>query len=426
MKEIFMLQKGEKIAIWGTGFTAKKAYYLDCTDYQVVCFYDNNETKWGTELYGVPVKKYEKSDNLKIVISSTYWKEIAKQLIKDGLRILEDFIPHYYLCGNIISYRELFDLGYEKIPVMMKKLRWLKKIAIIYGNCQTPIISKILLLSPAFSEEYFFIEIPAVHEYASRMKRQWDILLKDDNFWEQIDLFIYQKVSETNRFCDKLATDNILKKLNDSCRIVNIINIYFSGYFIQATDNKHNLMKDVQQSGLFPFDDKYIDEMVFQGQAKNEILEQITKEDFISSKEIYETVQKSLWELEEREKNVDVIISDYIIENYDKKQLFYSFNHPVNTVLIEYARRILRFLGYEDLEIDESVVYLKAGCLKGTDIPIYPSVLKILKIVILSTVILSQSFWAILKLIVVNIWNTVSTVIKSGKKDNLCDKCLYF
>ena len=47
--------------------------------------------------------------------------------------------------------------------------------------------------------------------------------------------------------------------------------------------------------------------------------------------------------------------------------------------MIEYARRILRFLGYEDLEIDESVVYLKAGCLKGTDIPIYPSVLKTLK-----------------------------------------------
>ena len=69
-----MFQKGEKIAIWGTGFTAKKAYYLDCTEYKTVCFYDNNETKWGTELYGIPVKKYEKSDGLKIVIGSAYWK----------------------------------------------------------------------------------------------------------------------------------------------------------------------------------------------------------------------------------------------------------------------------------------------------------------------------------------------------------------
>lgn len=375
-----MLQKGEKIAIWGTGFTAKKAYYLDCTDYQIACFYDNNETKWGSELYGIPVKKYEKSDNLKIVISSAYWKEIAKQLIDDGLQILEDFIPHFFLCSNIISYRELFELGYEKIPELIRKLKNQKKIAVIYGNCQTPILSKILLLSNAFSEEYFFIEIPAVHEYASRMKKQWDILLEDDNFWEQIDLFIYQKVSEANRFSKKLASDNILEKLNISCLIVRIINIYFSGYFIQTTDNRRNFMKDVQQSGLFPFGDKYIDEMILKGQSKNEILEQIIREDFIAPEEIHKIVQESLLELKEREKDVDITISDYIMKNYNKKQLFYSFNHPINSVLIEYAKRIISFLGYTDLEIDEAVVYLKAGCLKGTDIPIYPSVLKTLQI----------------------------------------------
>lgn len=375
-----MFQKGEKIAIWGTGFTAKKAYYLDCTEYKTVCFYDNNETKWGTELYGIPVKKYEKSDGLKIVIGSAYWKEIAAQLIDEGLQLGKDFIPYHFLCNSIINYRELFSFGPEKILSLMQKLKERKKIAVIYGNCQTPILSRVLLLSHAFSKDYFFVEIPAVHEYASRMKKQWDTLIKDNTFWQQVDLFIYQNVSEDNRFCNGLATDNILKKLGGSCKTIKIINIYFSGYFIQTTKNEHNFMKDVQQSGLCPFGDKYIDNMLIQELGKKEILEKVTKADFIPSEEIRNLAQKSLTELKEREKDVDVIISDYIIENYDKRQLFYSFNHPINTVLIEYAKRILSFLGYPEPGVDEAAVYLKAGCLKGTDIPIYPSVLQALQI----------------------------------------------
>lgn len=236
------------------------------------------------------------------------------------------------------------------------------------------------MLSHAFSKDYFFVEIPAVHEYASRMKKQWDTLIKDNTFWQQVDLFIYQNVSEDNRFCNGLATDNILKKLGGSCKTIKIINIYFSGYFIQTTKNEHNFMKDVQQSGLCPFGDKYIDNMLIQGLGKKEILEKVTKADFIPSEEIRNLAQKSLTELKEREKDVDVIISDYIIENYDKRQLFYSFNHPINTVLIEYAKRIFSFLGYPEPGVDEAAVYLKAGCLKGTDIPIYPSVLQALQI----------------------------------------------
>lgn len=375
-----MFQEGEKIAIWGTGFTAKKVYYLDCIEYQTVCFYDNNEAKWGTELYGIPVKRYEKGDGLKIVIGSAYWKEIAKQLIDEGLQLGKDFIPYHFLCSSMVNYKELFDLGPEKVSSLLYKFKERKKVAVIYGNCQTPILSRILLLSHTFSKDYIFVEIPAVHEYVSRMKTQWDTLIKDNAFWQQVDLFIYQNVSESNRFCNGLATGNILKKLNSSCKTVKIVNVYFSGYFIQTTRNEHNFMKDVQQSGMFPFGDRYIDNMLIQGQGEKEILEKITKADFIPSEEIHNFAKKSLAELKEREKDVDVVISDYIMENYDKRQLFYSFNHPVNLVLIEYAKRILNFLGYPEPDVDEAVVYLKADCLKGTDIPIYPSVLQALQI----------------------------------------------
>ena len=74
-------------------------------------------------------------------------------------------------------------------------------------------------------------------------------------------------------------------------------------------------------------------------------VQKIEREDFFSTDAVYKAVEQSLLELKKREEDVDVVISDYISENYDKRQLFYSFNHPINEVLVEYVWRILDFLG---------------------------------------------------------------------------------
>lgn len=343
-----MLKKGEEIAIWGSGSTAKKTYYLRCRDYKVVCFYDNNKAKWGSEIYGIPIIKFNDKARLKIIISSVHWKEISGQLMQAGLKPFTDFIPYCFLGNSFISYEELFELGCHNISELIQELKGQREIAVLYGNCQTAILANILSMEQSFSEKYLIVKIPAVCDYISKGGRHkvcWDHLLEQNEFWKQIGLFIYQKVAVTNRFSEKLATSAIVKKLSAGCRLVKIVNIYFSGYFLQAVRNQHNYMDDIHQSGLYPFGDKYIDEMSAQGLSVDEILEKIEREDFFSTDAVYKAVEQSLLELKKREEDVDVVISDYISENYDKRQLFYSFNHPINEVLVEYVWRILDFLG---------------------------------------------------------------------------------
>ncbi len=260
----------------------------------------------------------------------------------------------------------------------MKKLKASKKIAVIYGNCQTAMLREILLLNPSFEDKYFFIVIPTVCDYnaGEEMRELWNTLLANDEFWKQIDLFLCQKVNGANRFCSELATDNLVKKLSSKCQVISMINIYFDGYFIQRTENKNNIMEEIQQSGLFPYGDIFVDELLKRGFKKEDILEQVLDENFIASEIIDQAVNQSLLELKKREKEADVVISDYIEQKYKERQLFYSPNHPVNIVLIEYARRLIRYMGLTDSTIGEDIVYMKAGCLKGQDIPIYPSVIK--------------------------------------------------
>lgn len=60
------------------------------------------------------------------------------------------------------------------------------------------------------------------------------------------------------------------------------------------------------------------------------------------------------------------------------EQLFYSNNHPNENLMLEYADRIMHFLGYSSKEMSLTDAYLECGTLKGQDIPLYPSVVKAL------------------------------------------------
>lgn len=193
-----------------------------------------------------------------------------------------------------------------------------------------------------------------------------------------MDLFIYQTVSADNKFSEILSTDGILHKLRPDCKTVNIVNIYFDGYFPQRTENKSPILKEVHQSGLFPFGDKYVDNMLRKNYSAEKIISIISKEDFISETEIRNGVENSLDELKNRETTVDVKISDYIEMHYKEEQLFYSPNHPCEQLMKVYIDRILEVLGYEPEEISDADRILNFGTLKGQDIPIYPAVKKVL------------------------------------------------
>lgn len=363
---------------------ARRVYGLECKNYKIVCFYDNDKTKWGQKICGIPVRRWEKSDNIKIIIASSWWEEIVDQLLACNLRFLDDVIPYFFLSASSLSYdllRKYQYVGNGNNQFVFERLKDTgKQIAVIYGNCQTIMLREILLLNISFARKYFFIVIPAVCDYdAGEEARQlWNLLLDDTEFWKQIDLFICQNVHESNKYCSRLATDKVMKKLSSSCKVIKILNVFFDGYFVQRKTNSNNLMKELHQSGLFPFGDKYVDELLGKGFLVDEILEQIKDRDFLTADIIECAVNQSLEELKNREKQVDVAISDYIEAQYKEKQLFYSPNHPINTVLIEYAKRIIHFMGLIDIPINEDLVYMKVGCLKGQDIPIYPCVLQYL------------------------------------------------
>lgn len=118
--------------------------------------------------------------------------------------------------------------------------------------------------------------------------------------------------------------------------------------------------------------------MMRNGLEKEEIINIVSKKNFISKNDIDKKVKESFLKLQEHEMNVDIKISDYIENNYRKKQLFYSPNHPVEDLLLEYCNRILTYMGFSQIKYQQSDLITECITLKGQDIPIYPSVINCL------------------------------------------------
>lgn len=358
----------------GGGYIAQKKYFLFDDLFTVECCYDNDKTKWGDVLYDVPIRKWEKQKNTAyIIITVVSWEEIALQLEEEGLELVKDYLPFYVF--DDLSYASLYYLrkNYFNGKYLNKELDYSalladKKLAVTYGNCQTIVYEKALRLNSAFREEFMIISIPRIFEYTFEAELI-EFFLNDKKFWNSIGLFIYQYVSENNRFFDGLSSELCLKKLSATCEKVAIVSMEFEGYFPQV---------EKSWGGIFlGYRDKYIDALMQQNLEVDEIIRIIGDEDFISDTAIENCMQNSLSKLKKCDSFADVKIYDYIEHNCMEEQLFFHPRHPCDHLLIEYAKRIFSYLNLKwDITDEDFAMIGSAGIMRGDDIVIYPSVIK--------------------------------------------------
>lgn len=376
---MLLYEENTEIIIWGTGNLGKRLYHKYKNNYSIQYFVDNNEHNNDEYLYGTKVFKYslENDKKYKILIASTFWKEISLQLISYGFELHKNFCPYWMFEYENIDYFNLIQLASEEVVnnvvnIMKKE----KKVAIIHGNCQTTLIQSYLQKNSKFIEKYVFVNIPRVCSYS---KDELEII-KKQSIWESCSLFITQNISKDNRFGAELATKSICDKLKPKCKVLTITNIYFDGYFPQMIKNKNNILTDIHNSGLFTSGDKYIDELFFYKCDTEEIINKISDDNFFSKEFINEQVEKSFEKLFLKEEKCNIKMLDYIQEHYIEQQLFYSPNHPTNFLIKECTIRILKYLGIEDVSFeDEQIFDLNiSNSLRGQDIVIYPAVIKAL------------------------------------------------
>ncbi len=258
----------------------------------------------------------------------------------------------------------------EGIADIFQYISKYKEIAAVYGNCQSLYISQLLCKSNEFKMQYIMCRFTFIQNIVDEKKTGFD-----EKYMKYIDLFIYQIAKRDNAFGENLSTECILPLLKENAIKISIPFIYFNAYFPQYIKNTRN--DDVRRGeGHAPYGDSKIQYYAENGLGIDAIVENLKGDNLFSYEEIQRNLQNTIEALSVREKECDIQILDYILENYKDEYLFYSPSHPTNICQAELAKRILRYLGMDDTLRD----YQDLAENDRTEMFIYPSVRKHLEL----------------------------------------------
>lgn len=247
----------------------------------------------------------------------------------------------------------------------------MKKICIVYANCQNELVAELLSKSPSFKEEY------VIHRISVHLLMRCNSSINDD-LLSRTKLFIYQPVKDIHGIC---STNYILDKLPEDCQCISFPPLYFTGYFPQFCKNPNNrVVKHLYPFGIIPQGDTNIISMLKQNLSIAEITDRITDIDFYQREYLLNNVNNGINELARREASLSIKVSSFIKENYQNYRLFYTHNHPTDNLGIYVVNQILKAVNLPELESEKLDPNPKYGVLDRVQIPIYPSVIKHLKL----------------------------------------------
>ncbi len=221
---------------------------------------------------------------------------------------------------------------------------------LVSANCQgVPLIKQLLAFKP-FQKSYY-------PEYFINFKKEIIPLEK----LQTCNLLIYQKLGTS---WNEISEEYLLAHVNPKAKVVCMPNIYNNTLWpiSKGTGNLSN-----------PYDETYIDELMQRGLSLNEILYLVKKADFSKHYDLQSMYEKSM----EIERNKGYArcseICDYIEENFSKRKLFTTFNHPYGSLLNLAAKVVLEEIGYRN--VPDSLIP-NISCDEDYYMPIHHSVAK--------------------------------------------------
>jgi len=231
----------------------------------------------------------------------------------------------------------------------------------------------VLLHNPVFNDAYQFVELNPVF-----------LLTPEDaphlaKLVSRADVFIHQPVSEEYKG-KEISTDYLKSLVKKNSQVISIPVSCFTGYSPELF-----YLKDQQGSVMtepFPYHDQNILLLYSQGKTVKETIQSIQTESFYTADYCRDNLEQTLSNLaiREHEQALDVQLSGFIREHFERYRLFHTFDHPSVAIVMFIAYSILRLLGVRSQQANINSFFNQSEMLDDYAFPIYPALSKHLKL----------------------------------------------
>lgn len=374
--------KNKKIILLGENLELER--FRDFNVVGIVCGGEENVS-------GIAVYDYQYlltiADDTKIIIVDDCWEievqfEFNAMMIKLGLSLGADYIYSSMLHSKIDSNRlyTLVNRDAKQFKHIFKKIVGDRKVVTIYGNCQTHTLINMISSNKEFAEKYLMCDMPRLWDNEDKEKF---VLMAESGILSMTDYFFTQDVRAENRFGYMASTEYMFSLVSEKCKCIKISNLYFMGYFPQLapefSNDTETMRVDLLGEKVFntgKFIDHEVLKLITKGYSGEEIVSRISSDDYFDQQQLSENIELELERFAQREENIEIKMCDYLRDNYNKKCLFATANHPTTTTMLEFARRILNELGIADMDISCEEGEIQEPMTKGFYFVTYPSVLR--------------------------------------------------
>lgn len=350
------LETGNLI-LWGYADAAKAFYRENRERYHISgCVTEQRQhPQFFDDEQKIPIiawEEYEYREGDYVVVFASPFIHIENQILASGLKIFEEYVD----------------------ADLMKAVLSDKKIAIIAGACQVAVVCDFLKELSCFTDEYQCFRI-STHYWKSR----WS--LKSLSYLKNLcDVYICMKHEEDDiKFFSP-------EELPETCKIITIPYALSRLYWPQMKFGWKNslneyFLKDTRtaQHGPFEYGDSNINRMIREGKSVDEIIEELTSDNFYSEEQVQMHIDTVLRILEYAEDGCDIKISQFVRGNYRKKMLYWDMAHTSHTIVWEVIRQVLDILQIkmseeEQAQIKDNKVIVPTYERHCTEVPVYPSV----------------------------------------------------
>jgi hypothetical protein len=207
-----------------------------------------------------------------------------------------------------------------------------RPLALIIANCQGPPLRQFL----ARLLDFDVVAAPPVH-----LLRGWD-QGSLQYLIDRADVVIAQDLHAKRYEQWRLSSEQLRERRPDAQTLLFPV-AHWAGHTPELEYLRTENGRKIDHNGLV-YMDRYVVECARNGVSTGACAEMITSRVWTTDA-VRRKAAESMLRLKEREKRLDITISDLIEEHASSQRLFHTFNHPSNFLLSELAQRIARKLG---------------------------------------------------------------------------------
>ncbi len=355
-KRVFQNMISNKIVLFGAGDEAKRFYSL---------YKDKVDIIGITANYVMPNMKIEEEIGIKVT-------PFDKEVLKDCFVVVAiDFDASYIAVERQLSILGL-EYGVNFIDsIMADALLAEKKILVTAGDCLIDAVSNTLCKNRKFSE-IFYVR----HFYFLGRSKYYNVIYYRMCMVCDVYMLNYHYSDTANFYFEK-------GDLPEDGQVVYVTTPEFHGYWPQ-TPKKESLVNKYHVSvhGR-PVDftmriDTNINKAIEDNISVEVLIEQLCDENYYSEEVVLDNYNASINAIKHMDEKCDIKLADYFVEQGRDKWLTKEYSHYQNCLLREISERLIKYLGYDECLQDGCWEELEEDILPFTEMPIYPSVAKIL------------------------------------------------